>query len=129
MEHYCFGKSHASGTFCSKFMRHQNPHQLQNLKILTKFEGHKNPHGQNFWNLNFFYLKRQRLYQFYQSKNQLGVTSSSYKNLTMKLLIKWYLWAPKQGKKETWAFLFSFFECHHQGTTIKKQKAILNSHL
>ena len=33
----------------SKFISGQNPYQLQNDKILSTFQGPKNPHGQNFW--------------------------------------------------------------------------------
>ena len=43
----------------SKFARCQNPYQLQTLNILLTFQEHKNPHGQNVWGLNIFYLKRQ----------------------------------------------------------------------
>ena len=67
----------------------QNPYQLQNLNILSTLRGHKNRHGQNFWNFNFFYLTRQS-YRYYQEKNQVGPPSihNQYINLTMKLLIK-----------------------------------------
>ena len=34
-------------------------YQLQNLKIFSTFQGHKNPHGQNFWNLIFFFLSEK----------------------------------------------------------------------
>ena len=43
----------------SKFARCQNPYQLQTLNILLTFQEYKNPHGQNVWGLNIFYLKRQ----------------------------------------------------------------------
>ena len=87
---------------------------LQNLKILLTFQGHKNKnrHGQNFWKLNFFLSEKKRLYRYYQNKNQLEVTSSSYINLRMKLLIKSYLIAQKMGKSEILCFLgccFSLF--------------------
>ena len=59
VEYYCLGKNEASDTFCSKFIRCQSPYQLQNLKTLLTLCWHKNSHGQNFWNLNFFYLKSQ----------------------------------------------------------------------
>ena len=49
----------------------QNLYQLQNLKILLKFQGHKNPHGQNFWNL-IFYLKRQGYTDITRTKIPLG---------------------------------------------------------
>ena len=53
-EYYCFGENGGSGTLSLKFIWCQNPYQLQNLKILSTFQGHKNPHGQNFLNLIFF---------------------------------------------------------------------------
>ena len=70
-------------------VRCQTPYQLQNIKILSTLRGHKNRHGQNFWNFNFFYLTRQS-YRYYQEKNQVGPPSihNQYINLTMKLLIK-----------------------------------------
>ena len=58
--------------------------------LLSKFQGHKNPNGQKFWIL-FFHLKRQGHIDITRAKNEIGVTSSSYTNLTMKLLIKLYL--------------------------------------
>ena len=100
---YCLGKNQTSETFCSKFIRCQSLLQLQYLKILSTLSWHKNPRGQNFWSLKFFYLKRQG-YRYYQEKNQVGLTSSSYINLAMKLLIKLYLWAQKQSKSEILAF-------------------------
>ena len=99
MEYYCLDENHKSGTLSSKFIGCQNQYQLQNLKFLSTIQGHKNLHGQIFWDLNFFYLKRQG-YRHYQNKNQLLVTSSSCINVTMKLLIKLYLLAQKQGKSE-----------------------------
>ena len=58
---FCLGKGHASEIFPSNCMMCQKPCQLQNFKILSTFQGQKNPHGQNFWNLIFLfiYLKRQ----------------------------------------------------------------------
>ena len=58
-KYYCLDENHASGTLSSRFFGCQNQYQLQNLKILSTLEGHINLHGQNFWNLNLFYLKRQ----------------------------------------------------------------------
>ena len=87
VEYYSLGKNQGSETFCWKFIRCQSPYQLQNLKTLLTLWGHKNPHGQNFGNLNFFYLKSQS-YRYYHEKNQVGPTSSLYINLTLKLLIK-----------------------------------------
>ena len=94
MEYYCLGENCGSGTLILKFIRCENPYQLQNLKILSTFQGHKNLLGQYFWNLNFFVLfEKTRLNRYHQNKNQLGVTSSSYINLTRKLLMKSYLLA------------------------------------
>ena len=76
-----FGQNQASETSV------QSLYQLQNFKILLTLWGHKNPRGQNIWNWNFFYLKRQG-YRYYYRKNQVEPTSSSYINLTTKLLIK-----------------------------------------
>ena len=59
MEHYCLSKTDGSGTKSSKFIRSQNPYQLQNLKILLTFQGHKKPLWANFLEFDFFYLKRQ----------------------------------------------------------------------
>ena len=50
MKYYCLSENHAFGTLSSKFFKCQNPYQLQNLKILSTFQEHKNPHGQNLWN-------------------------------------------------------------------------------
>ena len=41
MRHYWLGKSHVSGTFCSKCIKCQNPYQQQNLKILLIFRDSK----------------------------------------------------------------------------------------
>ena len=49
-KYHCLGENHASGTLSSKFIRCQNPCQLQHLKTLLTFQGHKNPHMPNFWN-------------------------------------------------------------------------------
>ena len=92
MEYYFLVEYHASGALSSKFIRCQNPYQLQNLNILLRFLGHKIPHQQNFWNL-IFLSEKTRLFRYFQSKNQLRVKSSSYINITMKLLIKSYLLA------------------------------------
>ena len=100
MDYYCLDENHASGTLSLKFIRCQNPYQQQNLKILLTFQRHKKPTWAKFLEFDFFYLKRQGyiyiyiyIYIYYQNKNQLGVTSSSYINLTIKLLIKLYLLA------------------------------------
>ena len=37
-----------------------------------------------------FLSEKTRLHRYHQNKNELGVTSSSYVKLTMKLLIKFY---------------------------------------
>ena len=50
--------------------------------------------------LKFILSEKTRSHRYYQNKNQPVVTSSSYINLTMKLLIKSYLLTQKQGKSE-----------------------------
>ena len=54
MEQYCWDKDRASEAFGARFIGCQIPYQLQNLRILSTFERHKSPHGQNFWNLDLF---------------------------------------------------------------------------
>ena len=49
--------------------------------------------------------EKTRLHRYYQNKNQLVDTSSSYINITVKLLIKSYLLAQKQAKNEILIFL------------------------
>ena len=95
MKYYCLDENDDPGTLSSRFIGCQNLYQPQNLKILLIFQGHKNPHEQNFWNLIFFYYLNR---QGYHSKDQLVVTLSLYINFIMKLLIKSYLLAQKQGK-------------------------------
>ena len=74
---------HASGILSSKFIGYQNPYQLQNLKILSTFQ------------------RRTKTYMGRIFENPLVVTSSSYINLTMKLLIKSNLLAPpKKGQNK-----------------------------
>ena len=62
----------------------QNSYQLQKI---FHFRGTKTDMGKLFgiWD---FLPEKSRLYRYYQNKNQLGFTSSSYINITMKLLIK-----------------------------------------
>ena len=61
MEYYCLGKNHWSGTLRLKFISCQDPYQLQNLKTLSMFPGHKIPHGQSFWNLIFFFTWKDKV--------------------------------------------------------------------
>ena len=96
MEYYCLDKNHASGTLNSRFIGCLNPYQLQNLKILD-ISGALKPTWAKFWEFEFFLSEKTRLYRYYQNKNQLVVASSSYINLTMKLLIKSFSLAQKQG--------------------------------
>ena len=103
VEYYCLAKNQASETFCWKFIRCQSPYQQQNLKTLFTRSGHKNPHGQNFWILSFFYLKSQS-YRYYHEKNHVGPPSSSYINLKVKLLIK-----SKNNPKNRGEWNFTFF--------------------
>ena len=67
MEYYWLGKNQASETFCSKFIKCRCLHQLQNFKILSTLWVHKNPRGQNYWDLIFFNLKKPG-YRYYQSQ-------------------------------------------------------------
>ena len=93
----------ASGILILKFIRCQNTYQLQNLKIISIFQEHKNPHGQTFWNL-FFLSKKTWLYRYYHNRNQLGVILSSYINLSMKLLIK--LWSSPKNMAKMKFYIF-----------------------
>ena len=107
MEYYCFGGNHVSGTSSSKFTRCQNPYQLvaksQNFVDISGTQKQK-PTRAKFLEVEFFLSEKKRLYRYYQNKNQLEVTSSSYINLRMKLLIKSYLIAQKMGKSEILCF-------------------------
>ena len=49
--------------------------------------------------------EKTRLHRYYHNKNQLVDTSSSYINITVKLLIRSYLLAQKQAKNEISIFL------------------------
>ena len=110
MEYYCLDENHASRTRSSRFVRCQSPYQLQNLKILSTFQGHINPHGQNFLEFDFFLCEKTWLHSYYKNKNQLVVTSSSYINLTMKLLIKSLFISSKIWQK--WNFtIFLGMQC------------------
>ena len=62
--------------------------------------GAQKPIWAEFLEFDFFYLKRQGYIDITRAKINFGVTSSSHTNLTMKLLIKLYLLAQKQGKRE-----------------------------
>ena len=84
MEYYCLDENHASGTLNSRYIGCQNPYQLQNLKILLTFQGHKNSHGQNL-----IFLPEQ--------KSTCGHITSCI-NLTMKN-DKIVLISPKAGQK------------------------------
>ena len=56
MEWYCWDKDRASETLGARFIGCQIPYQLQNLKILSTFEGHKSPHSK-FLEFEFPHLK------------------------------------------------------------------------
>ena len=71
MKYNCLGKNCTSGTLSLKFIRFQNPYQLQNLKILLTAQVHKIPPGQNFWNLILFCLKRQGYVDIIRTKINL----------------------------------------------------------
>ena len=104
MKYYSLDENHNFRTLSSRYIACKNPYQLQNLKILSTFQGHKNAYGENFWNLNLFLSEKTRLHRYYQNKNQLEATSCSYTNRTMKLSMKLYLLAQKQGKSEYYFF-------------------------
>ena len=68
---YCLQKGHAPRTFYSNCVRCQNPCEQQNFKILSTFQGQKNPQGQNFWKLIFLYItEKTRLYRSYSNKKR-----------------------------------------------------------
>ena len=69
-------------------------------QIFVDNSGAQKPTWANFLGFEFFLSEKTRLHRHYQNKNQLLVTSSSCINVTMKLLIKLYLLAQKQGKSE-----------------------------
>ena len=62
------------------------------------------PTWAKFLEFESFLSEKTRLHIYYQNKNQLVVTSSSCINLTIKLLIKLYLLAPKQDKSKILLF-------------------------
>ena len=66
------GENSRSGTLSLKFISCQNPYQQQNLKISSTFQGHKTPHGQNFWNLTFFIWKDNVIYISPEQKSTWG---------------------------------------------------------
>ena len=80
MEYYCLGKHHASGTIISNWFGVKIHTSCKKFYILR---GQKRTWA-NFLEFGFFLPENSRLYRYYQ----LGFTSSSYINLTMKLLIK-----------------------------------------
>ena len=102
MQYYSLDENHASATLNSRFIGGQNPYQLQNLNILWKFHGQKNPTWAKFLELKFFFICKDKI--TYQNKNQLVVKSSLYINITMKLLIKLHLLAQKQCNSENLLF-------------------------
>ena len=97
VEYYCLDKNQAPEILSSKFIRCK-VHTSAKSQNFVDTLAPQNPCGQNSWNLIFF-LKRQG-YRYYQEKIQVGITSSSYINLTMKLLINCKI-TQKQGKNET----------------------------
>ena len=80
------GWNHAFRTLSSRFIVSKSI-PVAKSQMLSKFQGHKNPHGQNVWNLIFFIWK-DKVTQILLEEKSTGVTSSSYISLTMKLLIK-----------------------------------------
>ena len=86
-EYYYLAKNCGSGTLSLKFMRCQNPYQLQNLKIFVDISGVQNPIWAKFLEFDFFYLKRQVYVDITRTKINLG-SHHLQTNLIMKLLIK-----------------------------------------
>ena len=101
MEYYCFGKVMHLGYEVQNILGIKIHTSYKISKFCWHFRGTKTRKGKKFWNLNFFLFEKIRLYRYYQNKNQLGVTSSSYINLTMKLLIKSKNSPKKQDKNFT----------------------------
>ena len=56
MEYYCLDKNHTSGTLSSRFIRCQNPYQLQNFVHLS---GAQKPTCAKYLEFDFLYLERQ----------------------------------------------------------------------
>ena len=99
MEYDCLGENCGSGTLSLKFIRCQNPCQLQNLKILSRFQGHKIPYELNIWK-PVFISERTRLYRDHQNKSYTGIAPSTYLSLTVKLLMKSHFFSqPKSRAK------------------------------
>ena len=72
-KYYCLGKNHVSEALSSKFIRCQNPYQLQNSKILTTLQGHKNLHVEcKIFGVGFFYLEEQGYIDITRGKLKLG---------------------------------------------------------
>ena len=91
VECYCLGENQASETFCWKFIRCQSPCQLQNLIICQYFfdiSRVQKPTRAKYFEFKFVSSKKTRLHRYHQNENQHVVTSSSYINLAIKLLIK-----------------------------------------
>ena len=68
------------------------------LKLSRYLRSTKTHMGKLFGICFFFLSKKTRLYRYYHNRNQLGVISSSYINLSMKLLIKSWS-SPKKWQK------------------------------
>ena len=104
MEYYSLDENHASRTLSLRFTGGQNPYQLQNLKILSTFQGHKNPHGQNFWNLIFFSFEKKKIMQILPGQKPVyGYIIFIHKSYN-EIVDKLYLLAQKQGKSEILLF-------------------------
>ena len=91
MEYYCLGENYASATLSLKFM--------VVVKILSVAK------SQNFVDISG--VQKPAWAKNYLNKNQLGVTSFSYINLIIELLIKLYLLAQKQYRSEVLSFFGS----------------------
>ena len=125
VEYYCLGENQESETFCSKCFRCQCSCQLQNHKILSTHRGHKNAFGQNFWNLIFFLIRKDKVIDIIRKKNHVGPTLSSYINLTLKQWIKSAIAQKNRSKFYIFWEVVSQF-CFRQAHLFGLHKAVRN---
>ena len=103
MKYYSLDENHNSRTLSSRFIACKNPYQLQNLKILSRFQGHKNAYGENFGIWIYFYLKRQGYIDITRTKSTWGhimFVHKSYNEIIDEIIFI----SPKTGQK--WILLF-----------------------
>ena len=90
MENYCLDRDMHPGHKLQVLLGLKIHTSCKISKFCRHFRGTKIQMGKIF---DFFISEKTRLYRSYQNKNQLVVTSSSYINLKMKLLMESYLLA------------------------------------